>query len=128
MYKTKINVNEPNNVRPTDKRSSGLSCGKRMMPNKYKANVKKIPIQIAKNNSRSKKCACKDKSAFDKNLNAKANSKNPKTTFTEFNQPPDFGKVFIHPGNAANNPKGKAKAKEKPNIPINGAVPPADAA
>ena len=30
-----------------------------------------------------------DAEAFDKNLIAKATSKNPKTTFTEFNQPPD---------------------------------------
>ena len=48
------------------------------MPNKYKASVPKIAIQIAKKTSLSKRCNCKTKSAFDKNLNAKANSKNPK--------------------------------------------------
>ena len=49
---------------------------------------------MAKNTSLSNRCNCKTKSALDKNLNAKANSKNPNTTFTVFNQPPDLGKVF----------------------------------
>ena len=44
-----------------------------------------------------------------------------------FNQPPDFGKEFIQPGNIANNIKGNAKADEKPNIPISGANPPLEA-
>ena len=82
---------------------------------------------MAKNTSLSNKCNCKTKSALDKNLNAKANSKNPKNTFTVFNQPPDFGSEFIQPGKAANNVNGKAKAKENPNIPTNGAIPPMDA-
>ena len=38
--------------------------------------------------------------ALDKNLNAKAISKNPKVTLTEFNQPPDWGKEFNQPGKA----------------------------
>jgi hypothetical protein len=42
-------------------------------------------IQIAK--TLLFKCNC-TKSAFDKNLKAKANSRNPKTTFTVFNHPP----------------------------------------
>ena len=54
----------------------------------------------------------------DKNLNAKASSKKPKTTFTLFNQPPLFGKLFNQEGNRASIPKGNAKAKENPNIPI----------
>src|SRR5690606_21570404 len=58
------------------------------------------------------------------NLKANANSKNPKTTLTVFNQPPDFGREFNQPGNAANKPNGNAKAIEKPNIPIIGANPP----
>ena len=37
---------------------------------------------------------CPTKSEFEKNLKAKANSKNPKTTLVVFNQPPDFGKEF----------------------------------
>ena len=31
---------------------------------------------------------------MERNLNANANSKNPKNTFTVFNHPPDFGKEF----------------------------------
>ena len=57
-------------------------------------------------------------------MNARANSKNPKNTLTVFNQPPDFGSEFIHPGKAAKSVKGKANAKENPNIPTNGAMPP----
>ena len=87
-----------------------------------------MAIQMAINTSRSNKCNCNTKSAFDKNLKAKANSKKPKTTLTVFNQPPDFGKEFNHPGNIAKSIKGKAKANEKPNIPITGAIPPFEAA
>ena len=68
------------------------------------------------------------KSAFDKNLKANANSKNPNTTLTVFNQPPDFGSEFSQPGKAANNANGRAIAKENPNIPIIGARPPFEAA
>ena len=57
------------------------------------------------------------KSAFDKNLKANANSKKPNDTLTVFNHPPDFGNVFIQPGNIANNINGKANADEKPSIP-----------
>ena len=70
--------------------------------------------------SRVKIPACTTKSAFDANFKASANSKKPKVTFTEFNQPPDFGKEFNQPGNAANKPNGKASASEKPNMPQNG--------
>ena len=45
-------------------------------------------------------------------------------TLTTFNQPPDFGSEFIHPGKAANNANGSAKANENPNMPTNGAIPP----
>ena len=83
---------------------------------------------MAKNVSLSNQCNCKTKSAFDKNLNANANSKNPKKTFTVFNHPPDFGNEFSHPGNKANNINGSANAKENPNIPIIGAKPPFEAA
>ena len=87
-------------------------------------NTVNMPIQIAKNNSRSKKCHCTTKSAFERNLKARASSKNPRKTLTVFNQPPDFGSEFIHPGNAANKANGSAKANEKPNIPTKGAIPP----
>src|SRR3954468_12587678 len=80
------------------------------------------------NTSRVKIPACTTRSAFDANFSAKAISKNPKTTFTEFNQPPDFGKEFNHPGKAANNPNGKANANAKPNMPQKGPPSPPPAA
>ena len=83
---------------------------------------------MAKNTSLSSRCNCKTKSALDKNLNAKANSKNPNTTFTVFNQPPDFGNEFNQPGNIAKSINGRAKANENPNIPTIGAIPPLEAA
>ena len=86
-----------------------------------------MAIQIAKNISLSSQCSCKTKSAFERNLNANANSKNPKNTLTVFNQPPDLGKEFIQPGNIANNAKGNAMANENPNIPTIGAIPPFEA-
>ena len=61
-------------------------------------------------------------------MNAKANSRNPKTTFTVLSHPPDFGKECSQPGNSAKSINGKAKANEKPNIPTIGAIPPLEAA
>src|SRR5690554_4770351 len=69
------------------------------------------------------------RSAFDKNLKARASSRKPRTTFTELSHPPDCGREFIQPGKAANNPNGNASAREKPNIPTSGPeVPPTYAA
>ena len=62
------------------------------------------------------------RSATDKNFRASASSKNPNTTFTEFNHPPDFGILSSQEGNLANNENGIAKATAKPNIPIAGAI------
>src|SRR5436190_23240090 len=76
-----------------------------------------------KKTSLSSKCVCNTKSALDKNLKAKANSKKPKNTFTVFNHPPDFGNVFNQPGNIAKSINGKANANEKPNIQTSGATP-----
>ena len=61
-------------------------------------------------------------------MNAKANSKNPKTTFTVLSHPPDLGKECNQPGNIAKSINGKAKANEKPNIPTIGATPPFEVA
>ena len=63
-----------------------------------------------------------------RNLKASASSKKPKTTFTEFNQPPDLGNELSQPGKMANKVKGKAKAKEKASIPKIGLInaPPAE--
>src|SRR5690606_8464746 len=47
-------------------------------------------------------------------------SRKPKVTFTLFSHPPDEGRLFIQPGNMANNEKGTASAVEKPNIPAAG--------
>ena len=95
-----------------------------MNPKRYRLNAKNTPIHMAINNSLSNRWASTTRSALDRNLKAKANSKNPRTTLTVFSHPPDFGNEFIHPGNAANKPKGSASAREKPNIPIKGAMPP----
>ena len=91
------------------------------------ANTINIPIQSPRNNSLSKMCNCNTKSEFDKNFNAKASSKNPNTTLTVFNHPPDEGKEFNHPGNAANNPNGNANANENPNMATIGPESPPDA-
>ena len=61
---------------------------------------------------------------MERNLNARANSRKPKNTLTVFNQPPDFGNEFNHPGKAANNANGSANASENPNIPMKGPIPP----
>ena len=76
--------------------------------------------QIATNHSRVNRSQWYAKSTEDKNFNANANSANPRTTFTEFNHPPDCGKEFNHPGKIAKMVNGIAKAKENPVIPIAG--------
>lgn len=84
-------------------------------------------IQIAKNGSIFNNPHFITISALDKNLNANANSKNPNTTFTVVNQPPDFGNELIQLGKAANKANGKAKAKPKPAIPeVNCIAPPSE--
>ena len=82
---------------------------------------------MARKTSRSSQCNCKTKSAFDKNLKAKASSKKPSETLTELSHPPDFGNDFSQFGNKANSINGKAKALEKPSMPITGAMPPFEA-
>jgi hypothetical protein len=47
---------------------------------------------------------------------------NPRTTFIEFNQPPDLGMRFIIDGNNAKIVKGRAKANPKPSMPIVGLI------
>ena len=59
-------------------------------------------------------------SATDKNLSAKASSRKPNTTLTEFIQLPELGNEFSIAGKAANNPNGKASAEENPSITVNG--------
>ena len=57
------------------------------------------------------------KSALDKNLNANANSINPKITLTLLNHIPDLGKTFNELGEIARNVKGNARETPKPSIP-----------
>ena len=71
-------------------------------------------IQIAIKSSLLIMKVLETKSAFDKNFRAKANSTNPRTTFTVFIQPPDFGKLCNACGNNANKPKTIAQANPKP--------------
>ena len=61
------------------------------------------------------------KSAIERNFKANAISINPRETFTVFIHDPDFGNACNQAGNAAKNANGKAKAKENPNMPTNGA-------
>ena len=123
-YKVNDNTNKATNNLPTEIWITGLSCGKAIFPNKYNAQAPNTAIQITRNISLSKICNCNTKSTLDKNLKAKANSKNPSDTLTVFNQLPDFGNEFNQPGNMANSIKGKAIADEKPSIPIIGPMPP----
>ena len=60
-------------------------------------------------------------------MKASANSTNPNTTFTEFNQPPDFGRLFNQLGKIANSTNGSANVIANPNIAIKGFInsPPA---
>ena len=53
-------------------------------------------------------------------MNPRATSTNPNTTFTAFNQPPDFGRLLNFEGKKEKNPKGNATAIENPNIPMIG--------
>ena len=81
-----------------------------------------MAIQNAKKTSLSKMWVCQTKSALDRNLNAKANSKNPMQTFTTFIHPPDFGREVSQLGKMANSTKGTASASENPNEPTVNAI------
>ena len=84
-----------------------------------------VKIQTAKNTSRFKIPQCMTKSAFDKNLNAKATSTNASIFFTTSNQLPDLGNDCSQCGKIANNAKGNASANPKPAKPaVNGHAPP----
>ena len=120
-------IKTPNEILEKDNFLIGESCGNLILANKYSANPIKITIQMPIKTARFNKSQCATKSAFDKNLKAKANSKNPKTTFVVFNHPPDFGKEFNQLGNSANKAKGRAKASPKPDMPaVNCVAPPSE--
>ena len=68
---------------------------------------------------------CCTRSALDKNLKAKANSKKPKITFVVLSHPPELGRVLSMFGNIAKIAKGKPSANPKPAIPyVNCQAPP----
>ena len=69
-------------------------------------------------------CKSKPISALDKNLKAKANSTNPKTTFSVLSQPPDLGILPKKLGTKAKNINGNANPNPKPNIAIDKIVAP----
>ncbi|CAI8364989.1 MAG: Uncharacterised protein [Flavobacterium sp. SCGC AAA160-P02] len=93
----------------------------------YRAKPIKITIQIPISTSRFKNPQCATRSALDKNLNAKANSKKPRIILIVCSHPPDLGIECIQLGNDANKAKGRAKANPKPDIPtLNCIAPPSD--
>src|SRR5690554_1326876 len=59
-----------------------------------------------------------------KNFKPNASKIKAKTTFMEFNHPPDFGSFFKADGKIASNVNGAAKANPKKDIPIRGRIPP----
>ena len=69
-------------------------------------------------------CKSKPMSALERNLNANANSTNPKTTFTVFSQPPDFGKLPNKLGVKAKNINGNPRPNPKPNIAMDNIIAP----
>ena len=77
-------------------------------------------IHNATNASRSRICQPYARSATERNLRAKASSRNARTTFTELSQPPERGNDCSIEGKMANTAKGMARAKANPNIPIAG--------
>lgn len=95
------------------------------IPKQYKVNPILTKAQMPTNTSRFNNPQCITKSAFDKNLNAKANSKNANTFLTVSNQPPLLGNDCNQLGKIANNAKGNAKANPKPANPaVNCQLPP----
>src|SRR5690606_3103301 len=98
----------------------GLSCGKRMMPKRYSVIPANTNIHIAMKTSYPNMPQCIVMSAIDKNLNARASSKNPSTTLTEFIHDPDLGSELSQAGKAAKRPNGSARAVEKPSMTMNG--------
>ena len=71
------------------------------------------PIKI----SRFSNPHCFTRSALERNFIAIAISRKPKTTFTEFSQPPDLGKECSQFGKIAKTVKGNARAKPNPPRP-----------
>src|ERR1043166_6954275 len=106
-------------MRGTDTCSSGVSCGKRNMPIRYRPQSTHSAIQRPSTKSKVKRfgdAAVWISSAVRKNLNAAANSRKPITTFTELSQDPLLGSLRNKAGNNARKKNGDAKvaANAKP--------------
>src|SRR5437868_1196394 len=85
-------VNKPiNAILPLENFLIGESCGNLILPDRYKTIAIPIIHQMPMKISLFTSPHCFTRSALDKNLIAMASSRKPKTTFTEFNHPPDFG-------------------------------------
>ena len=102
--------------------STGLSYDILMKPKRYKLKAKKTPIHIAINNSLSNRCASTTRSAFERNLKAKAILKIQEQLLQYLATPQIL--AVIHQLGMRQTIQGSARAREKPNIPINGAIPP----
>ena len=79
-----------------------------------------IPINI----SLFRSPQCSTKSALDRNLNAKPNSRKPNIILNVFIHLPDLGKDFSILGKRANKVNGRANAIPNPNIPIDNWIAP----
>src|SRR5690554_963005 len=121
-----IYIAKANDIIAKNKRGRGtcfrsLSPLSFIFPTKYIPSKTKSTIQSDMNMSRSSKPQPLERSATDKNFSDTASTINPSTTFTEFSQLPDFGRVLSHDGKIAKRVNGIDSAKAKPNIPIVGA-------
>ena len=105
-------------------RGDFISCGKVNTPKRYRVSKSDNNSHSPTNNSRLSTPQSPIRSALDKNLSARANSKNPKTTFNCVIQPPDLGRRSKLLGNRANKTNGKASATPNPSIPIESCIAP----
>ena len=97
---------------------TGLSWGNLIFPRIYNVNPHPTSIHEIKNASIFNIPQCSTKSAFDKNLKARAISTNPIITLIEFSHPPDWGNLLNKFGNIANIANGNPNESPKPNIAI----------
>jgi hypothetical protein len=95
-----------------------LSYGNLYIPNRYKDIINEMTTQIPINISLFRSPQCSTKSALDRNLNAKPNSRKPNIILNVFIHLPDLGKDFSILGKRANKVNGRANAIPNPNIPI----------
>src|SRR4030095_512721 len=113
-----------NPILDLEKFLTGESCGKRIFPIKYRIITTLMMIHRAIKTSLFRKPHCVTRSAWERNFIAMAPSRKPRTTLTEFSQPPDLGRECNQFGKIANKVKGNAKARPNPARPaVNGHDP-----